>query len=113
MRIHTTSSIPETAMRAKVTVKEGDVSRTSRTDIPILGDDIDFELDASFQSFSAVGGHVAQSLAAYSTPTTRIDMRMHLRPSVHAAQKDIVPLTADNFRQCIADARLLFEDRCT
>ncbi|RLN58969.1 hypothetical protein BBJ28_00011861 [Nothophytophthora sp. Chile5] len=90
------------------------VNKESRDERPTTGRDIDFELEASFESFSAaVEGRVAQSLEAYSLPITRIDVRMHLRPSVHAAQKDLVPLTAGNFRQRIVADRLLFENRRT
>ncbi|DBA03221.1 TPA: LOW QUALITY PROTEIN: hypothetical protein N0F65_003941 [Lagenidium giganteum] len=80
-----------------ISVKVGTIAKSSHTNVP---DD-----QGTFESFVvAVEERVSASLAAYEMRTIRADRSLYLKPSKHATQSQLLPLSDDTFRQCVAVA---------
>ncbi|DBA01349.1 TPA: hypothetical protein N0F65_001588, partial [Lagenidium giganteum] len=91
-------------MLFELTVKLGDIGRTSRTTIRLPTAQFELSIEASFVSSLKLN-------QAMRNETERVNSCMYLRPSIHAAQKDFIPLTDENFRARIALAMSNYDRR--
>ncbi|KAF4143305.1 hypothetical protein GN958_ATG07518 [Phytophthora infestans] len=92
--------------RARVEVKIGEFGRTSRTSLPVEDAEIEFdEVHDSFDSVYLIAERkVSAALAVYFTKTTRPDMKLYMKPTQHAKQSQLAPLSAKEVRQGIRRA---------
>ncbi|GLD92729.1 hypothetical protein PINS_up001308 [Pythium insidiosum] len=88
--------VPNDIMAA-LTIKVGDVTRTSRKHLSIST--FRFQLAEGFEVFQAkVNSRTAKELAAFpGEPHVRVDPAIYIRPGVHSKQAELVELTDKNF----------------
>lgn len=100
-------------MLVRVNVKIGDIGRSNRTNVCV--ENGEFAFDPSCGGFEDVRDRgeerVAASLCNYETKAIRPDSSIYLKPSVNAAQKDFIRLSASNFQSAIAIAQANFSKR--
>ncbi|DAZ99197.1 TPA: hypothetical protein N0F65_008230, partial [Lagenidium giganteum] len=90
-------------MLFELTVKLGDIGRTSRTTIRLPKAQFELSIEASFGDIALkIDSLVTEAQSSYENETERVDSCIYLRPSIHAAQKDFISLTEENFRAGIA-----------
>ena len=89
-------------MRVEVTVKVGDIEKSSRTTISY--NDLAFQIqsDDSFASLAErVQANAARAVTGYEHRVERIDSSIYMRPSTTAPQCQFESVTAKNFREQI------------
>ncbi|KAJ0405530.1 hypothetical protein ATCC90586_000768 [Pythium insidiosum] len=90
-------------MQVKVTLRLGDVSRTSRSPVPVPNGTFQLPLDAAFDALAAaVNERVENALAALEHPTDREDLLLYVKPNQGATQRELVALSADNFQERVS-----------
>ena len=99
-------------MLCKVFVKVGSIGRTSRTSLRVPNDLCEVSIDGTFGNLhAAVEERVTAAMGAYDSATERVDGSMYLKPNVTAAQKDLLVLEPENFRERMLAAKRSFDRR--
>nr|CCA24764.1 conserved hypothetical protein [Albugo laibachii Nc14] len=88
---------------AELTVKIGDVHRTSRKHLSITN--FQFSIDDGYENFCRIVNNVTtREIRNFEGPEdyVREDMAIYIRPGVHSKQSELVEVTARNFESRIS-----------
>ncbi|OWZ01164.1 LOW QUALITY PROTEIN: hypothetical protein PHMEG_00027508 [Phytophthora megakarya] len=97
---------------ARVSVKIGSITRTSRTNIRAENDEFQFDPEASYESlYASANERIEAALASYDTRTLRPDTNLYAKPSQGATQQDWVVLTAVNWRTVVTTVTTNYQRR--
>uniref|UniRef100_K3WAF5 Uncharacterized protein n=1 Tax=Globisporangium ultimum (strain ATCC 200006 / CBS 805.95 / DAOM BR144) TaxID=431595 RepID=K3WAF5_GLOUD len=95
-----------------LTIKVGEMNKTSRANVPLHNTLFKFDEDEGLEVLNVkVDDLVGPATVTFEPKTTRIGMKVYMKPEHHSVQRDLVTLTQDNMHSKIEYARLNYEKR--